>query len=85
MPPSPADLTDELPCRDDPDLWFADSAEQLELAKRLCQGCPARRPCLRGALDRAEVWGVWGGEIFQDGVVVAYKRRRGRPRKQVAA
>ena len=37
--------------------------------------------CLAGALDRAEPWGVWGGEIFDRGVVIARKRPRGRPRK----
>ena len=75
-------LTIELPCRgDDPDLWFAESPAELEQAKALCATCPVRERCLRAALDRAEPWGVWGGEIFQQGVVVARKRPRGRPRK----
>jgi WhiB family redox-sensing transcriptional regulator len=71
-----------LPCRvQDPDLWFAESPAQLEQAKALCVGCPARAACLAGALDRAEPWGVWGGEIFDRGVVIARKRPRGRPPK----
>jgi WhiB family redox-sensing transcriptional regulator len=71
-----------LPCRvQDPDLWFAESPVQLEQAKGLCTECPARAACLAGALDRAEPWGVWGGEIFDRGVVIARKRPRGRPRK----
>ena len=37
--------------------------------------------CLAGALDRGEPWGVWGGEIFERGVVIPRKRPRGRPRK----
>lgn len=41
--------------------------------------------CLQGAIDRAEPWGVWGGEILQSGQVIARKRVRGRPRKDVAA
>jgi len=28
---------------------------------------------------------VWGGEIFERGVVIPRKRPRGRPRKEVAA
>jgi WhiB family redox-sensing transcriptional regulator len=44
-----------------------------------------RSACLAGALDRGEPWGVWGGEIFERGVVIARKRPRGRPRKEVAA
>jgi WhiB family transcriptional regulator, redox-sensing transcriptional regulator len=71
-----------LPCRvQDPDLWFAESPVQLEQAKTLCAQCPIRSACLAGALDRGEPWGVWGGEIFDHGVVIARKRPRGRPRK----
>lgn len=74
-----------LPCRvADADLWFADTPAQLEQAKQLCYGCPLRAACLAGALDRAEPWGVWGGEIFDHGVVIARKRPRGRPRKAAA-
>jgi WhiB family redox-sensing transcriptional regulator len=75
-----------LPCRvDDPDLWFAESPTQLEQAKALCAGCPIRRRCLSAALDRGEPWGVWGGEIFDQGIVIARKRPRGRPRKVACA
>ncbi|QKT10272.1 WhiB family transcriptional regulator [Rhodococcus sp. W8901] len=72
----------KLPCRaGDPDLWFAESPADLERAKGLCGGCAVRSRCLSDALDRAEPWGVWGGEIFRQGVVVARKRSRGRPRR----
>ena len=73
-----------LPCRDEPDLWFADTPDLLEEAKLRCSGCPVRQRCLAGALVREELWGVWGGEIFDRGVVVARKRPRGRPRKDCA-
>jgi WhiB family redox-sensing transcriptional regulator len=72
----------DLPCRSgDADLWFAESPAELERAKALCTGCPIRTACLAGALEREEPWGVWGGEIFQHGVVVPRKRPRGRPSK----
>jgi WhiB family redox-sensing transcriptional regulator len=38
-------------------------------------------PCLEGAIDRSEQWGVWGGQLFVSGKVVMSKRRRGRPPK----
>ncbi|MDQ1732914.1 MAG: WhiB family transcriptional regulator, redox-sensing transcriptional regulator [Pseudonocardiales bacterium] len=77
---------DDLPCRVlDPDLWFADSPADLEQAKLHCAGCPVRNGCLAGALDRREPWGVWGGEIFSQGEVIARKRPRGRPRKNAVA
>jgi WhiB family transcriptional regulator, redox-sensing transcriptional regulator len=86
VPLAPAPVRRPLPCREeDPELWFAESPAQLELAKTYCADCPVRTSCLAGALDRAEPWGVWGGEIFDRGVVIARKRPRGRPRKDAAA
>jgi WhiB family transcriptional regulator, redox-sensing transcriptional regulator len=73
---------DDVPCRvQDPDLWFAETPADLELAKSYCRDCPARLACLAGALERREPWGVWGGEIFERGRIIARKRPRGRPRK----
>jgi WhiB family transcriptional regulator, redox-sensing transcriptional regulator len=53
--------------------------QDIARAKRLCLSCPALIPCLEGALERREPWGVWGGQLFVDGTIVATKRRRGRP------
>lgn len=76
----------EVPCRSyNPELWFAESPTDVEYAKALCQSCPFRAACLDGALDRREPWGVWGGELFLQGTVIARKRPRGRPRKSEAA
>ncbi|MGH3874082.1 MAG: WhiB family transcriptional regulator [Pseudonocardiaceae bacterium] len=72
----------DLPCRShDPDLWFAEKPVELERAKQLCTGCPVKAACLNSALLRQEPWGVWGGEIFDRGTIVARKRPRGRPSK----
>jgi WhiB family redox-sensing transcriptional regulator len=76
----------DLPCMDEPDLFFAESPADVETAKALCRGCPIRLACLTGALQRGEPWGVWGGELFLRGEVIPHKRPRGRPRKtEVAA
>jgi hypothetical protein len=50
----------DLSCTDDPELFFAESPDDVELAKALCRECPARAACLAGALKRREPWGVWG-------------------------
>jgi hypothetical protein len=72
----------DLPCRvEDDDLWFAEKPAELEQAKAFCRTCPVRLTCLAGAIARREPWGVWGGEIFERGEVIARKRPRGRPRK----
>lgn len=69
----------QLPCERSPELWFAEHARDLGLAKAGCAPCPRRAECLTGALERREPAGVWGGEVLADGVVVAHKRGRGRP------
>jgi WhiB family redox-sensing transcriptional regulator len=75
-------IVDDLPCRlSGEDLWFSDQPADLERAKALCADCPIRRTCLAGALERREYCGVWGGEIFDRGAVIARKRPRGRPSK----
>jgi WhiB family redox-sensing transcriptional regulator len=80
---TPTRRTDRrLPCqREDPRLWFAERPADLNRAKAHCRECPVRAACLAGALERQEPHGVWGGEIFQLGSIIAEKRPRGRPRK----
>ena len=76
----------QLPCRrEDPELWFAESPSDVELAKSLCGTCPVRAECLAGALERREPWGVCGGQLVLQGAVVPRKRPRGRPRKSEVA
>lgn len=82
MPSSVAPRTWRLPClENDPDLWFAQEPGDVETAKALCRGCRVRPSCLAAALQRAEIHGVWGGELVSDGVIVPFKRGPGRPRK----
>lgn len=82
LDPFAKECPEDVPCRvQDSDLWFAERPAQLEQAKSFCRQCPARLACLAGAVERREPWGVWGGEIFERGSIVAHKRPRGRPRK----
>ncbi len=73
--------TTALACGTNPDLFFAESPADVARAKELCASCPVRSACLAAALDRAEPWGVWGGELLLRGAIVPGKRARGRPRK----
>jgi WhiB family redox-sensing transcriptional regulator len=63
------------------DLFFSEQLDDILRAKAFCQECPVREPCLDAAVARREPWGVWGGELFANGKVLAQKRRRGRPPK----
>ena len=76
-------LSLDLPCTEDPELFFAESPQDVEQAKAMCWGCRARLACLAGALERGEPWGVWGGELLMRGAIVPGKRPRGRPRRDV--
>lgn len=82
LEPTAAEEDERLPCRrEDPELFFAESPTDVELAKALCTTCPVVAECLAGALERKEPWGVWGGQLILAGVVIPRKRPRGRPRK----
>ena len=83
--PDATGLSLDLPCTEDPELFFAESPQDVELAKAMCRGCRARLACLAGALERREPWGVWGGELLLAGTIVPHKRPRGRPLKHVLA
>ena len=63
------------------ELFFSEQLDDIAAAKAFCTECPVREDCLDSALLRREPWGVWGGELFVHGKVVAQKRKRGRPPK----
>ena len=64
------------------ELFFSEQLDDIAAAKAFCLECPVREPCLEGARERREPWGVWGGELFVNGKIVAQKRKRGRPPKE---
>jgi WhiB family redox-sensing transcriptional regulator len=63
------------------DIFFSEELHEIARAKAICAPCTVRDRCLSGAIARREPWGVWGGELFMNGHVLAQKRRRGRPPK----
>ena len=60
-------------------LFFSDELVDIARAKAICARCTLRGPCLTGALERVEPWGVWGGELLENGRIVLDKKPRGRP------
>jgi WhiB family redox-sensing transcriptional regulator len=63
------------------ELFFSEDLYDIARAKHICASCEVKQACFEGALARREPWGVWGGELFVNGKVIAQKRRRGRPPK----
>ena len=86
----PANWRDDAACLDaDPDLFFpvgttGPALLQVDQAKRICRGCPARTPCLAWALDQGIGAGI--GEVPQrkSGAPCAEPGIRRRPAGQAA-
>jgi WhiB family redox-sensing transcriptional regulator len=62
-------------------LFFSDVPLDIARAKAICSKCALAETCRDGAVERAEPWGVWGGELIENGRIVVNKRPRGRPPK----
>ena len=74
-----------VPCHvGEPDLWFAENPVTWSAPRCCARTARSVGSAWTAALDRQEPWGVWGGEIFDRGAIVARKRPRGRPRKRFA-
>lgn len=44
--------------------WFSDDKATRDRAVKVCAACPVKKPCLEGALEREERYGVWAGRDF---------------------
>jgi WhiB family transcriptional regulator, redox-sensing transcriptional regulator len=62
-------------------LFFSEQIDDIARAKQICTLCPVQEACLECAIARREPWGVWGGQLFFNGKILAQKRKRGRPPK----
>jgi WhiB family redox-sensing transcriptional regulator len=60
-------------------LFFSDDLIDIGRAKAICAKCPLAESCLDGALERQEPWGVWGGQLIENGRIIRDKRPCGRP------
>ncbi len=60
-------------------LFFSEEFVDMAHAKAICARCTSKAECLAGALTRSEPWGVWGGELIEEGRIRTTKRPRGRP------
>jgi WhiB family transcriptional regulator, redox-sensing transcriptional regulator len=66
------DWRDGAACRHrDPELFFPEGTAgpallQADQAKRVCQPCPVRTPCLEFALRHGLAFGIWGGTTWEE-------------------
>src|ERR1700677_2150966 len=84
-----ADQWEDARCRDEAGsmtaLFFSDQIPDIARAKAICSACSLMDACLEAAVARREPWGVWGGQLFANGKILAQKRKRGRPPKNRSA
>ncbi len=65
-------------CREkDPELFFPADYRGVEVARRICGGCPVARACLEYALEGHVAHGVWGGTSERARRRLAARRRGG--------
>lgn len=85
----------------EPDLWFSEEqptrgrpnrathqrmVEQAIKAMSICQSCPVIAECLtEGMKDENLEYGIWGGMMAGDRIVLARSRRTGTVREQAIA
>ena len=61
------DWRHEAACREeDPEVFFpvgntGPALAQIEEAKKICERCPVKEPCLAWSLESGQDAGVWGG------------------------
>lgn len=63
-------------CRDiHPSVFFPSDGVGVEVAQRICAGCPVTTPCLEYALANHIDHGVWGGASERERRRIARSRR----------
>jgi hypothetical protein len=73
---------DALCATTDPEAFFPEQGKSLHDAKRTCERCEVREPCLAWALANHE-HGVWGGTSEQQRKEMLNQRRRARRLKPI--
>ena len=49
-------------CKDtDVEAYYPEVGGDAKAAKRVCSGCQVRVTCLQDAIDKNELFGIWGG------------------------
>ncbi|MEJ7764744.1 MAG: WhiB family transcriptional regulator [Acidimicrobiales bacterium] len=63
-------------CREiPPDTFFPSDGVGVEVARRICEGCPVKLPCLEYALFHRIDHGVWGGASERERRRILRQRR----------
>jgi WhiB family transcriptional regulator, redox-sensing transcriptional regulator len=58
-----------------PSTFFPSDGSGVEVARRICAGCPVKEPCLEYALAHRVDHGVWGGASERERRRILKRRR----------
>ena len=58
-----------------PDVFFPSDGVGVEAARRICDACPVKEPCLEYAIIHRVEHGVWGGASERERRRIARRRR----------
>ena len=64
-----------------PSLFFPSDGVGVEVARKICQDCPVKEPCLEYALANGIDHGVWGGASERERRRIARRRRAERAKE----
>lgn len=56
----------------DPEIFFPNKGESTRDAKKICFACEVRAACLAYALERPDLFGVWGGKSYKERVRIRH-------------
>lgn len=65
-PTNRAWLDSALCAQSDSEVFFPKKGGRSAAAKRICDRCPSKTPCLAYALEKDERFGIWGGLSRQE-------------------
>ena len=60
----------------DPEIFYPETDEESERAKKVCGSCSVQEACLEHALAHREKEGVWGGATERERRRIIRQRRR---------
>jgi WhiB family redox-sensing transcriptional regulator len=52
---------DMVPCKTKGNIFFSEEIDDIRRSKRICLTCPFADKCLQIAINKEEIYGVWGG------------------------
>lgn len=76
IPDFPPEWVERALCAEvDPELFYPERGGSVAPAISICRACPVRAECLAYAMERDDLWGVWGG-VSEQGRKKARRERK---------